>query len=130
MPIAGRETLMSQMISNRPTSLADYLAILRQRWWMVAIPLVIAPVGAFAVAKTETSVYQATSTVYINRTPATATATGIYDQSAATDPVRFFQTQADLARQPELLDRAAKVAGGTTGGELAGQLVGDTERRR
>ena len=64
--------------------------------------------------------YQATSTVYINRTPATATATGIYDQSAATDPVRFFQTQADLARQPELLDQAAKAAGGTTGGALAG----------
>jgi succinoglycan biosynthesis transport protein ExoP len=111
---------MSQMISNRPTSLADYLAILRQRWWMVAIPLVIAPVGAYIVAKTERSVYEASSTVYINRTPATATATGIYDQSAATDPVRFFQTQADLARQPELLDQAAKVAGGTTGGDLAG----------
>jgi succinoglycan biosynthesis transport protein ExoP len=112
--------MVSPMTSNRPTSLADYVAILRRRWWMIAIPLVIAPVGAFIVAKSERSVYRANATVYINRTPATAAATGIYDQSAAQDPVRFFQTQADLARDPALLDRVAHSAGGISGGQLAG----------
>ena len=112
--------MVSPMTSNRPTSLADYVAILRRRRWMIAIPLVIAPIGAFIVAKTEKPVYRATATVYINRTPATAAATGIYDQSAAQDPVRFFQTQADLARDPALLDRVAHSAGGVSGRQLAG----------
>jgi Mrp family chromosome partitioning ATPase/capsular polysaccharide biosynthesis protein len=106
------------MTSNRPASLADYLTILRRRWWMIAIPLVIAPIGAFIVAKSERPVYQATATVYINRTPATATATGIFDQSAAQDPIRFFQTQADLARDPALLERVA--GHGVSTGQLAG----------
>jgi polysaccharide biosynthesis transport protein len=112
--------MVPPMTSNRPTSLADYVAILRRRRWMIAIPLVVAPVGAFVVAKTETPLYRANATVYINRTPATAAATGIYDQSAAQDPVRFFQTQADLARDPALLDRVARSAGGVSGGRLAG----------
>jgi polysaccharide biosynthesis transport protein len=111
---------MSELTSNRPESLADYLAILRRNWWIVAIPLVIAPLGAFIVANSEQPLYEASATVYINRTPATATATGIYDQSAAQDPVRFFQTQADLARDPTLLDRVARSVGGISGGDLAG----------
>lgn len=113
---------MREISPNRPTSLADYLAILRRHWWVIAIPLVVAPIGAFLAASSEQAVYQATSTVYINRTPAVATATGVYDQSASTDPVRFFQTQADLARKPALLERAVRAAhvSGITAGDLAG----------
>ena len=113
---------MRETPPNRPTTLADYLAILRRHWWVIAIPLVVAPIGAFLAASSETSVYQASSTVYIDRTPVTATATGVYDQSAATDPVRFFQTQADLARKPALLDRAVRAAhvSGVSAGDLGG----------
>jgi receptor protein-tyrosine kinase len=111
-----------EVLPNRPTSLADYLAILRRHWWVIAIPLVVAPIGAFLAASSEQSIYQATSTVYINRTPAVATATGVYDQSASSDPVRFFQTQADLARQPALLQRAVRAArvSGFSANDLAG----------
>src|SRR5690242_7635988 len=113
---------MRETLPNRPTSLADYLAILRRHWWVIAIPLVVAPIGAFLAASSEPSVYQANSTVYINRTPAVATATGVYDQSASSDPVRFFQTQADLARQPALLARAVRRArvSGFSANDLAG----------
>src|SRR5262249_38086915 len=106
---------------HRPTTLADYLAILRRHWWVIAIPLVVAPIGAYLAASSQPSVYQATSTVYINRTPAVATATGVYDQSASSDPVRFFQTQADLARQPALLERAVRSANvsGVSAGDLS-----------
>jgi tyrosine-protein kinase len=112
---------MTEMLSNRPTSLADYLRILRRHWWVIAIPLVVAPLGAFIVSSAEQPLYSATASVYINRTPATATATGVYDQSASTDPVRFFQTQADLARDPVLLERVARSrrATGVGPGELA-----------
>jgi Mrp family chromosome partitioning ATPase/capsular polysaccharide biosynthesis protein len=85
---------------------------------------VVAPIGAFLAASSERSVYQAESTVYINRFSAVATATGVYDQSANSDPVRFFQTQADLARQPELLQRAVRAAHVT--GVSAGQLAGNS----
>jgi receptor protein-tyrosine kinase len=112
---------MRETPANRPTSLADYLAILRRHWWVIAIPLVVAPIGAFVAASSEQSVYQATSTVYINRTPAVATATGVFDQSASTDPQRFFQTQADLARKPTLLQRTVRNAhvSGISPGDLA-----------
>src|SRR5262249_45722277 len=66
----------------------------------------------------------ATSTVYINRFSAVATATGVYDQSANSDPVRFFQTQADLARQPQLIEQAVRAAHVT--GISAGQLAGNS----
>jgi Mrp family chromosome partitioning ATPase/capsular polysaccharide biosynthesis protein len=115
---------MREIPPNRPTTLADYLAILRRHWWVIAIPLVVAPIGAFLAASSERSVYQAESTVYINRFSAVATATGVYDQSANSDPVRFFQTQADLARQPELLQRAVRAAHVT--GVSAGQLAGNS----
>jgi Mrp family chromosome partitioning ATPase/capsular polysaccharide biosynthesis protein len=113
---------MRETLPNRPTSLADYLAILRRHWWVIAIPLVVAPIGAFLAARSEAPVYQAASTVYINRTPATSSAIGLYDPSAASDPVRFFQTQADLARRPALIERAVRAAhvSGITPGELAG----------
>lgn len=113
---------MRETPPNRPTSLADYLAILRRHWWVIAIPLVVAPIGAFLAASSERSIYQAGSTVYINRYSAVGTATGVYDPSASSDPVRFFQTQADLARQPELMQRAVRAAhvSGYGPGELAG----------
>lgn len=113
---------MRETLPNRPTSLADYLAILRRHWWVIAIPLVVAPIGAFLAASSEKSVYQATSTVYINRTSAVSTALGVYDQSASSDPVRFFQTQADLARKPALLQRTVNAAhvSGFSAGELGG----------
>ena len=110
---------MRETLPNRPTSLADYLAILRRHWWVIAIPLVVAPIGAFLAASSEPSVYQANSTVYINRTPAVATAPGVYDQRASSDPVRFFQTQADLARQPALLALEPGLAPGFPPSEAA-----------
>ena len=112
---------MTELHSNRPASLADYLRILRRHWWVVAIPLVVAPIGAFVISSSEQPRYRATATVYINRTPATATATGVFDQSAATDPERFFQTQADLARDPVLIDRVASAQRSTEVG--AGELA-------
>jgi polysaccharide biosynthesis transport protein len=113
---------MRETLPNRPTSLADYLAILRRHWWVIAIPLVVAPIGAFLAASSERAVYEAGSTVYINRFSAVATATGVYDQAANSDPVRFFQTQADLARQPQLFQQAVRASHvtGITAGELAG----------
>ena len=113
---------MRETPPNRPTSLADYLAILRRHWWVIAIPLVVAPVGAFLAASSERSVYQAGSTVYINRFSAVATATGVYDQGANSDPVRYFQTQADLARKPALLERAVRAShvSGFSANDLAG----------
>ena len=101
---------MTDAFSNRPTSLADYLAILRRRAWIIVIPLVLAPILTLLVSSEQQPLYRSSASVYINRTPATSTATGIFDQSAAQDPVRFFQTQADLARDPILLAAAAKAA--------------------
>lgn len=98
---------MTEASPNRPASLADYLAILRRRVWFIVIPLVLTPIVTYFIAQRESPVYQASSNVYINLTPATLTAIGVFNQSAAQDPARYFQTEATLARNPSLIDQVA-----------------------
>ena len=97
---------MTESFPNRPASLADYLTILRRRAWFIVIPLVLAPIVTYMLAQREKAVYKASSSVYINLTPALSTALGFFNQSAG-DPVRYFQTQATLARNPTLIERVA-----------------------
>lgn len=110
--------LMTEAFPNRPASLADYLTILRRRLWIIVIPLVLAPIITYVIASGEKPVYSASANVYINLTPATLAAVGIFDQTASQDPERYFQTQATLARNPRLIDRVA-AGQGVSAGELA-----------
>jgi Mrp family chromosome partitioning ATPase/capsular polysaccharide biosynthesis protein len=106
---------MNEVFPNRPASLADYLAVMRRRAWIIIIPLVLAPLATLLISSGEHAVYKSSASVYLDRTPATLAAVGIYDQSATQDPERFFQTQAVLARDPALLARVARRAHVSTG---------------
>jgi len=106
---------MTESSTNRPASLSDYLAILRARIWFVVVPVALAPIVAFVLSNGMHAVYQASSSIYIDRTPATATATGIYDQSSSEDPARFFETQAAIARDPRLTAKVARAVGMSPG---------------
>jgi tyrosine-protein kinase len=107
--------LMTEAFPNRPASLADYLTILRRRMWIILIPLLLAPILTYVFAKGEKPVYKATANVYINLTPATLQAVRIFNQTAAVDPTRYFQTEATLARDPSLIDSVARKAGVSQG---------------
>jgi non-specific protein-tyrosine kinase len=111
---------MREALANRPATLADYLAILRRRKWVIATLPVMAAVSAYLVAHTQGPLYRATSQVLVSRTNIVSAISGISDPSTLGDPTRFLTTEATIGRSPELIGRVLKTARlpGVTAGEL------------
>jgi succinoglycan biosynthesis transport protein ExoP len=86
------------------------LAALRRRKWIVLQALVIVPAIAIGLAMTQASVYRASADVLLNRTDLGATVLGVPDPAGYQDPLRYSETQAALARVPEVAARAARRA--------------------
>jgi succinoglycan biosynthesis transport protein ExoP len=111
---------MTEAFSTRPTTVADYLAILRRRKWIVLVPPVVAAVAAFALSTGQSPLYRATSQILLTRASVVASITGV--DPTAGDPNRYLATQASIARTPELAQRvsdASGIAGMTPGRVLA-----------
>jgi succinoglycan biosynthesis transport protein ExoP len=101
---------MTEAFSDRPTTVADYLAILRRRKWMVLIPPLVAGLVAFFVASSHHPLYQAEASILVNRASVVSAIANVQDP-AAGDPTRFLTTQASIARSPELAARVVAAAG-------------------
>jgi Mrp family chromosome partitioning ATPase len=117
--------LATETFANRPTTLADYVAILRRRKWIVIALPVVAAISAYLVSATQSAVYEATAKVLVDRSTAASAIVNIPDP-AGGDPARFLATQANIARSPALaarVARAAHVPGVTAGGLLASSTV-------
>jgi polysaccharide biosynthesis transport protein len=99
---------VTETSTYRPTTLLDYLAILRRRKWIIAVP-VVAALAAYLYSSSQPSVYQAQAQVLVQR-----------PDEAASDPTRYLTTQARVARSPELAARiaAAKGVPRSTAGEI------------
>jgi succinoglycan biosynthesis transport protein ExoP len=104
----SRLLMMTDAFPNRPTSLADYLEILHRRIWIILIPVVLAPILTYVISSSQKPVYSASSNVYINLTPATQTALGIFNQAASGDPTRYLAGEALLARDSALIASVEK----------------------
>jgi Mrp family chromosome partitioning ATPase/capsular polysaccharide biosynthesis protein len=100
---------MTEAYSDRPTTVADYLAILRRRKWVVLLPPVVAAVAAFALSLDQSPLYRASAQVLVNP-PSIVSAITNVDPSSG-DPNRFLTTQASIARAPELAARVAAASG-------------------
>lgn len=55
------------MLGHRTLNVEDYLAILKRRWWIIAIPTVILPIAAIAVTFVIPPVYESQSLVLIDQ---------------------------------------------------------------
>ena len=93
----------------RPTTLTDYWAIVRRRAWTVVLPIVLAPAAAVLFSSMQTPLYSASASVLINRENIVNLVTGT--TPGFDDPERIMQTQANLARSPELIDRVLQTSG-------------------
>jgi Mrp family chromosome partitioning ATPase len=112
--------------AHRPTTLADYVAIARRRAWIVLIPLLLAPLMAVFLSSQQTALYQASAQIYVKRADIAAAVAGVTDPTLQVDPVRFLQTEADVARDPKLARRvvgAAAIPGETVGAFLGSSSV-------
>jgi Mrp family chromosome partitioning ATPase len=113
-------TLAPETFANRPTTLADYAAILRRRKWIIIALPIVAAISAYLVSATQSALYEATAKVLVNRTSVASAIANISDP-AIGDPTRFLATQASVARSPALAARVAKVA--HVSGVSAGSLL-------
>jgi polysaccharide biosynthesis transport protein len=105
------------------SSLNDYLALVRRRKWIILQAVVLIPALAVVLSLQQEPVYESSAEVYLSRQNLAAPLAGLPDQTAFQDPVRFGQTQADLARAPELLERTVEAAGAPL---TPGQLLADS----
>src|SRR5437588_2922782 len=114
---------MTEVFSNRPTTVADYLAILRRRKWIVLVPPVAAAVAAYLLSMGQSPLYRASADVLVNRTSVVAAITSV-DPSGG-DPTRYLTTQASIARDPVLAARIAAASG--IRGMTAGRVLSESD---
>ena len=115
---------MSEAFTSRPTTLADYVAIVRRRRWIILLPLLLAPAMAVLLSSREQSLYQASAEIYVKRADIAAAVAGVTDPTLQVDPVRFLKTQASVAGDPKLAQRVVAVA--RVRGMSAGRLLGSS----
>ena len=92
-------------------TLADYLAVVRRRKWVMILPLLVVPVVAYFYSAQQSARYAATAEVWVSREQVSTAVTGIASPEFNTDPSRFTETQAGLARVPEVVADALKRSG-------------------
>jgi capsular exopolysaccharide synthesis family protein len=110
--------------------LRGYVRLIGRRKWVVLLAAVLAPVAALLFSLQQSHLYSASAEVLVSQQNLGASLTGVPETLASQDPVRFAQTQADLARVPEIAERtlrAAHVRTRTPGEFLAASSVSPKE---
>jgi polysaccharide biosynthesis transport protein len=100
---------MTQHLQAAP-QLHDYLRVLGRRKWIILQALIVVPVVAVLLSLRQQPLYQASAEVLLNRQDIGASLTNIEDPTLL-DPNRNAQTQAQLARVPEVARRVVKALG-------------------
>ena len=93
-------------------TLRDYLQILRRHKWVAIAMLVIVPAVSIALTARQEPLYQASADVLLSRQDLASSLTNTPEvQGQQPDPVRFADTQSELARTPTVVQRTLKQAG-------------------
>lgn len=95
----------SQASDLHGSSLRDYLRVVRRRKWIILQAVVLVPAAAVAFSLQQERLYEAQSEVLLSRQNLAASLTGTPDPTAYIQADRIAQTQADLARVPEVARR-------------------------
>jgi Mrp family chromosome partitioning ATPase/capsular polysaccharide biosynthesis protein len=91
--------------------LLKHLGMLARRKWVVLPALLLVPLVAVVLSLREKPLYQASAEVLLSHQSLASSLSGLTDPTASLQPDRVAQTQADLARVPEVARRALKAAG-------------------
>src|SRR5436190_1363223 len=109
--LSGENGAKADAQGARETTLRDYLHVLRRRKWIILQAVVIVPLAAVAFSLHQRSVYRATAEVLLPTQNVIAQLNGTTDPSVYQSPDRRAQTQADLARVPDVARGALHRAG-------------------
>jgi succinoglycan biosynthesis transport protein ExoP len=110
----------SEQPSNHLTTLSDYVDVLRRRKWIVLQALILVPLAAALISMQQQPLYSASADVLLSRQSFASTLTDTPDPISFQDAQRFSQTQADIARSPELLERVARAVGSRSAADIRG----------
>jgi Mrp family chromosome partitioning ATPase len=102
------------------STLRDYLDTVRRWWLVILVCAVLAPLVAVLMSRREPALYQASAQVLIKRQNLAFELQNVTDPTAF-DATRTMETQAELARLPEIARRAVAAVGAN---EDASQLLG------
>ena len=103
--------MLDNAASERDAGIADYLGVLRRRKWIVLLALAIVPLSALLFSLRQERLYEASAEVLLSRENLAASLTGTVDPSLNQQADRVAQTQAELARVPEVAERTLDAAG-------------------
>ncbi len=95
---------------HRQPGLADYLAILNRRKWVIVQTTLIVAVVAYFMSVRQDAVHQAGADVLLSRQNISNAITGVTSPDVYTASDRYAETQAGLARAPEVAERAVATA--------------------
>ena len=107
---------MSYTSGPEDLQLADYVGVLRRRWWIILAIAIIGTVGAVGYLKTAHKVYTATASVYVTATSGAASQVA----GARTTGTVNLDTQAQVVESATVAQAAAKLMHST---ETVSQLI-------
>jgi polysaccharide biosynthesis transport protein len=92
-------------------TLSDYLDVIRRRKWIILLTAILFAIPAVLLSSRGKSTYEATASLIPAQHSFVASAVDPSSVRSSQDADRAAQTQADLARAPELIDRVLSAAG-------------------
>lgn len=95
-----------------PSSLNDYIAVIRRRKWVVLQAVIVVPVAAVALSLHQPKLFQSSAQVLISRQNFSTNLTNTPDASLFEPADRFMQTQNDLARAPQIARQVVRAVSG------------------
>jgi RNA polymerase sigma factor (sigma-70 family) len=95
---------------DQGTTLRDYLRVVRRRKWIILQAVILVPAAAVAFSLQQQKLYRAGADVLLVQQNLGTQLNGITDPTVYQQADRKAQTQADLARSPEVARRALDAA--------------------
>jgi Mrp family chromosome partitioning ATPase len=96
---------------DQGATLRDYLRVVRRRKWIILQAVVLVPAAAVAFSLQQQKLYRASADVLLVQQNLATQLNGITDPTVYQQADRKAQTQADLARGPEVARQALRLAG-------------------
>jgi succinoglycan biosynthesis transport protein ExoP len=96
---------------ERTTTLRDYLRVARRRKWLIAQAIVLVPLIAVGLSLHQRKMYRASAEVLLATPNVANQLNGITDPALSQDATRRAQTQAELARVPDVARETLSRAG-------------------
>jgi succinoglycan biosynthesis transport protein ExoP len=106
-------TLVTAMTETDAVTLHDYLRVVRRRKWVVVQAALLLPLAAVAFSLHQQKLYEASADVLLSAENLSATVPSTPLAGLSPEPERITQTQARVARAPEVVRGALSQVSGT-----------------